>query len=89
MSLLARLFITYWFGFACIGTVIAAVSAALLVIGHASGAGHQSFWFAMFAPGLGLGVFAAGYGFHHFAWWLSRGGMDYLSNRIARALSKS
>ena len=77
-----KAFLTFWFGFCALWTILAAVLAVITAIG--SRAGDPTIWIF---PFVGFGMFAIGVGFVSFARKLSEKDVDYLSRVIRGALS--
>jgi hypothetical protein len=89
----SKLFMTVWFGFVALWTTVTfvfalAVLAIELLYPSAFDSNPQILWVVVF-PLFGLGLFAFGYCILRFARWLSRGDIDFLSERISGALAKS
>ena len=79
-----KAFLTFWFGFCALWTILATIGVILTAIGGRSG--DPTIWIF---PFLGFGMFAIGIGFVSFARKLSEKDVDYLSRVIRGALSQT
>jgi hypothetical protein len=79
-----KAFLTFWFGFCALWTILATLGAVITAIG--SRPGDPTIWILPFA---GFGMFAIGIGFVSFARKLSEKDVDYLSRVIRGALSQT
>ena len=79
-----KVFLTFWFGFCALWTILATLAAVITSIGGRPG--DPTIWIF---PFVGFGMFAIGIGFVSFARKLSEKDMDYLSGVIRSALSQT